>query len=298
MYNKILIENCLKNETIYLYLKRNGFSENYVKNLRKKEGYILLNKSVAYTNALIKNGDLLELFKNPNVNKINLNLIQNQIPITIIYEDDDILVVNKPSGMPTIPSRKHFEYNLASAVANYMRKKDSNFVVRIINRLDKDTSGLVCIAKHSLISNLLNSNDYIRKTYFAICSGKVKPVTINKNIATITNELGINYQKRIISKNGKPAITYVKPIAFDGTNTLCEITLKYGRTHQIRVHLASINHSLLGDCIYGVASDKICHTALACSKMIIYNPINNKEINLKIDLPDDMIQAFHTSFVL
>lgn len=285
MYNTVKVENCVAFDTIYTYIKRLGFSENYVRNLRKIEGYIKLNGSIAFTNAPIKNGDIIELYKNPNTKQ---SIMQNIAPLDIVYEDDDLLVVNKPSGMPSIPSRKHLSYNLAGAILNYMKDKDPNFIVRIVNRLDKDTAGLICVAKHSLISNLLNSNNYINKTYYAICKGKVDKITINKKIATTLNEYGYNNQKREISENGKPAITYVEPIAYDGKNTLCEITLKYGRTHQIRVHMASIGHHLVGDKLYGNDfDDEINHTALVCAKMNIFNPINQKLINLKIDFPDD-----------
>lgn len=290
MYNNIIVKSD-NNETIYQFLKRSGFSENYVKNLRKKEGYILLNNKVAFTNDYVKTGDVLQVYKNPNSKE---SIFSNITPLNIVYEDDDLLIVNKPSGMPTIPSRRHLKYNLAGAVLNYMKEKESNFVVRIINRLDKETFGLVCVAKHSYISNLLNSNDYIEKTYYAICVGKIEKCVIDKNIATTCNSYGYNNQKREISTNGKPAITYVNPLIFDGKNTLCEITLKHGRTHQIRVHMASINHALLGDALYGEKSDAINHTALCCGKMKVFNPIANKHIEVKIDLPEDFKKAFNS----
>ena len=290
-FNKLIIKNCEQNETIYRYLKRNGFSENYIRNLRKKEGYIKLNSKTAFTNAVIKENDLLELYKNPNTKS---GIMHSIIPLNIVYEDDDILVINKPSGLASTPSRSHLYDNLTCAIINYYKGKDPNFVVRIINRLDKDTAGLVCVAKHSLISNLLNSHNYVSKSYFAICTGKIdKDIIINKPIATTLNDLGYNNHKREILPSGKPAITYVEPIHYDGKNTLCKMKLKFGRTHQIRVHLSSIGHALLGDSLYGNSSDKISHTALVCSEMDIYNPLSDKNINLKIDLPEDIKSVFH-----
>lgn len=289
-FNTIIVKDCEEKETIYKYLKRNGFSENYMRNLRKQVGFIKLNGVTAFTNAYVKNNDILELCKNPNTKS---GIMQNIIPLNIVFEDDDILVVNKPSGLASTPSRSHSQDNLSSAIMNYMSKQDDNFVVRIVNRLDKDTSGLVCVAKHSLISNLLNSNDYISKTYFALCTGKISSNTIiDKPIATTTNELGYNNQKREISPQGKDAITYVTPLAFDGENTLCKMQLKFGRTHQIRVHLASISHALLGDKLYGVESEKINHSALVCAKMKIFNPLTNQTIDLSIDIPNDIKTAF------
>lgn len=295
-FNKIIVLNSETKDTVYTYLKRNGFSENYLRNLRKKEGYIKLNGVTAYTNALVHNNDLLELYQNPNTTS---SVMQNTIPLDIVYEDDDILVVNKPSGIPTTPSRSHPQDNLSSAVLAYMFSKDEDFIVRVVNRLDKETAGLVCIAKHSLISNLLNSNNYITKIYYAICRGKIsEKLTIDKKIDTTLNEYGFNNHRRVISELGKPATTFVTPVLFDGENTLCKFELVHGRTHQIRVHISSIDHPLLGDTLYGEASKKIAHTALVCAQMSIYNPIIKKQIILKIDLPNDFRDAFNQEIKL
>lgn len=287
MYNIVNITDAVINETIYQYLKRKGFSENYVRNLRKKEGYIRLNNETAFTNVVVKNGDVLELYKNPNCPPCST--MQNIIPPNIAYEDEDILVVNKPSGMPCTPSRSHKEYCLVNAVLSYMQPKDASFVVRIVNRLDKDVAGLVCIAKHSLISNLLNENNYIDKTYYAICEGLLTSYAIiDKKIATTKNEFGYNNHKREISENGKLAVTYVTPIVGYKNYTLCRVKIEHGRTHQIRLHMASIQHPLLGDQLYGNASPLISHTALFCGKMNIFNPISKKKICVNAPYPDDM----------
>ena len=294
-FNEIIVNNIQPKDTIYTYLKRIGFSENYVKNLRKKEGYILLNNKIAFTDARITNGDVLKLNKNPNA---STSIMQCIIPLDIVYEDDDILVVNKPSNLSTSASRSHYSENLSGAILSYMSQKTDNFVVRIVNRLDKETAGLVIIAKHSYISNLLNENDYTKKVYYAICTGEIKePLTIDKNIATIKNKLGYNQHKRIISTDGKPAITYVTPVIFDGKNTLCKMSLKHGRTHQIRVHLSSINHPLLGDNLYGEPSEKISHTALLCKEIELYHPIKKKTIHLSCPFPDDFKTAFKTKII-
>lgn len=289
-YNEIVVNDC-KNETIYSYLKRNSFSENYVKNLRKKEGYILKNNKIAFANEKVLNGDVLLLCKNPNTKS---SIMQCIIPLDIVYEDENYLIVNKPSNLATAPSRSHYSNNLAGAVLSYMEKKDSNFVVRIINRLDKDTAGLVMIAKHSLASNYFNNSSLLKKTYYAICSGEIKEqLIINKNIATTKNEYGYNNLKREILPEGKPAITNVTPISFDGENTLCKVQITHGRTHQIRVHLASENHSLIGDELYGEKIEKISHTALLLKELEFTCPFTNKEIKLSVDFPNDFKNVFN-----
>ena len=284
-YNKLIIDNSQNNDTIYTYLKRNGFSENYVRNLRKQEGYILLNSQSAHTDFKIKNGDMLEICKNPNT---TTSIMQCRIPLDIVYEDDDLLIVNKPSGLATSASRSHYAENLSGAILNYMLKKDANFVVRIINRLDKDTAGLVMVAKHSLISRLLNESEQIDKTYYAICTGIMeKSLTINAKIETTKNDLGYNNHKRIISNNGKEAITHLQPIKQLSNYTLCKVNIEFGRTHQIRVHCAHIRHPLLGDKLYGEKSDLITHTALVCKEIKFYHPLKKETILAECEFPKD-----------
>lgn len=290
-YNKIIISNKEQKDTIYTYLKRNGYSENYVKNLRKQEGFILLNGKNAHTDFKIKNGDVLETIYSPNP---KTSIMQCVIPLDIVYEDEHILVINKPSGLSTSASRSHYTENLTGAIIHYIQDKDENFVVRIINRLDKDTAGLILVAKHSLASKLLNEKTEIKKTYFAICTGEIKePITINAPIETTLNELGYNNHKRIISLSGKPATTHCTPLIFDGTNTLCRITIEHGRTHQIRVHMSHVGHALLGDELYGKKSTKISHTALVCKELSFIHPFTKQKIELSAQFENEFISAFN-----
>lgn len=281
-YNKFIVEKVSKKETIYTYLKKIGISENYIKNLRKKQGFIKLNDNVAYTNTQVKSGDVIYLIKNPIMKK---DIPKCDLKLNILYEDENIIVVNKPAGLPCIPTKSHITYNLIGALINYY--KDVDFVPRIINRLDKDTAGIVIIAKHSYISNLLN-NAKIHKDYYAICQGSIKEnATINKNILTTQNEFGYNNLKREINPQGKAAITYVYPIKNYKTNTLCKVNIVHGRTHQIRVHMSSIGHPLIGDCIYGKNDDRINHTALVCKRVKFVHPLTKSKYNFTIPLPND-----------
>ena len=303
-YTEIKVQDVKQKEKIYTYLKRLGFSENYVKNLRKKEGYILLNNQIAHSDFILKNGDIIKISTSPNQKS---SIMQTKLPLNIVYEDENILVVNKPSGLSTSPSKSHYTENLSGAVLSYMLPHNSNFVVRIIGRLDKETSGLIIVAKNSISANFYSNCNQITKTYYAIVNGKIEDeLVIDKKIDTTTNELGYNNLKRVVTNNGKDAITYVHPIAYDGVNTLCKINIKYGRTHQIRVHLSYIGHPLVGDTVYGEKSKLISHTALVCKEIelplfnldFITNQNKtigqNKKIHLEIEFPDDFKSAFNT----
>lgn len=272
-------------KTIYYFLKDEGFAENFITNLRKKWGNLKVNGEVVNIRKILKDGDKLEINSNPNS---KTTIMQCIIPLNIVYEDKYYLLVNKPSGLSCMPSRSHYTYNLAGAICNYMKDKDDNFVLRIINRLDKDTAGIIVIAKDSISANKLKE---VKKTYHAICEGKIKDkLTINKKIKTITSN-GINEHKRIISDDGQEAITHITPISYKKDYSLLSITLEHGRTHQIRLHLSSIGHSLLGDELYGGKSNLINHTALICKKISFYHPYLEKELHFEVDYPDDFKQT-------
>ena len=141
-------------ENVYYFLKENGFSENFITNLRKKEGYILINNNIANTKSKLKSKDVLSICNSPNQKTTIMHCI---IPLDIVYEDKYYLLVNKPSNLSTMPNRSHYTNNLAGAICNYMEKENKNFVLRIINRLDKDTSGLILIAKNAIAQKDIKS---------------------------------------------------------------------------------------------------------------------------------------------
>lgn len=265
----------------YYFLKDIGFSESFITLLRKKEGSILINENISTTRSPLFSGDILKIDLD---SKKKSNFKTNDLPLNIIYEDDYLLIVNKPSGITTSPSKSHYNENLSGAILGYMQQKDENFVLRMINRLDKDTSGIIVVAKD--IETYKNMGK-IEKTYYAICKGVINDfITIDKPIKTINND-GINEIKRIISDVGKPAKTFVEPIEKLKNATLLKIVLEHGRTHQIRVHLSSINHPLIGDEIYGEKSSLISHSALVCKNISFKHPTTEQKISLEIDFPED-----------
>lgn len=285
IYEKFIVENPQKDETAYTYLKRLGLSENFLKHIRKNKQNLKINNLFENINKKVFISDIIEVNQNP-FEKSEFDGCD--IPIDVVFEDEYFMIVNKPAGLATMPTKKHYSHNLAGGIVNYMAKKCSNFVCRIINRLDKETSGLVLISKTSIYSKFLLENN--KKTYFALASGKIeKPLTINSNILTVEQN-GINLQKRVIDQSGKPAITKVYPIKNFDEFTLCKITLENGRTHQIRVHLSSVRHSLVGDTLYGEPNKNMSRTALHCKIMEVVHPKTKEILKFEVNYPEDFLK--------
>lgn len=276
-------------KSVYHFLKDNQFSENYITNLRKEMGNIIVNEKEVTIRKMLFPNDKLEINVNPNT---KTSIMQCIIPLDIVYEDDYYLIINKPAGLPCMPSKSHYSCNLAGAICYYMNSKDNNFTLRIINRLDKDTQGLIIVAKDSIAQKEIKDTN---KIYFAICEGVIEnDIIVNKRIKTVTHGK-LNEHKRIIAIDGQDAITYISPIKSleilnNGSKeivTLIKVSLKHGRTHQIRVHLSSIGHPLLGDALYGTKSDLISHTALVCNEINFYHPFLNKFLRFTVPPSND-----------
>ena len=272
------IEKEFKN--IYYFLKANGFSENFISNLRKDWGNFVVNEEIVNIKKGLRPGDILQINNNPNK---KTSIMQCIIPLDIVFEDKYYLLVNKPSGIPCMQTRSHYSNNMAGAICNYMSTKEEDFVLRIINRLDKDTAGIIIVAKDSISQNKIQN---IEKIYHAVCCGQVeKDITINSPIKTVVIN-GKNQHKRIIAPDGKDATTLVSPIKTNNNLSLVSAKLIHGRTHQIRLHLSSIGHPLIGDTLYGEKSNIISHTALICKQVSFFHPYENKVLNFEIDYPE------------
>lgn len=294
IYEEFTITNCqsLKKPTIYFWLKSIGLSESYISQLRRQKDSIVLNDNNANLKTQISDGDKLNIANNPTekTNFYNTNFSN----LSIVYEDEDYLIVNKPHNLACIPTKSHYNDNLGAQVCSYMQKENQGFVLRIINRLDKETAGLVVVAKNLFAYKNLSN---LQKEYFALCHGNLSStqMTINKPILT-RNINGINIMKREISEEGKQAITHVELIKNFDKYCLVKFHLETGRTHQIRIHMSHINHPLIGDTIY---SDKAIdsqiqptpeHTMLLLKLISFKHFRTNQIISLEINFPEEWKQ--------
>ena len=255
---------CLKD-----YLRHIGLSVTLVK--KAKYGGIFLNGRVVTVREEINEGDRLEIFLAEEKSEA---IEPMEIPLTILYEDDDILAVDKPTNMPTHPSKGNNLPTLANAVMGYY---GGNFVFRSVNRLDRDTSGIVIIAKNRISANALSASmrkGLWEKKYHALVRGI--PTESNGIIDAPIERVEEGNIKRQVRPDGKRAITKYCVLESYEDSSLCEITLLTGRTHQIRVHMSYIGHPLVSDFLYGIPSDK--EYFLRCKEIKFPHPKTNEII--------------------
>lgn len=210
------------------------------------------------------------------------------LPLHIVYEDEYLLVADKPAGQLVHPTTKEHEGTLANAILFYYTQNNCTLTYHPVHRLDKNTSGLVLISKMPHIQHLLSlaGHKKFHRTYQALVTGKLFPEngTINAPIARHPGSI----IERMVSESGQTAITHYKTLKSTTQYSLLELTLETGRTHQIRVHLASLGHPILGDDLYGGSVDLIQRQALHASNLTFIHPISQETIRLKSTIPTDM----------
>lgn len=259
-------------------------SSSLVKELKQADDGIMLNSRRVTVRERVTRGDILEI----NITEgRSENIVPSDIPIDIIYENDDILAVNKPCNMPMHPSAHHYENTLANAVVNYY--KDTDFVFRAISRLDKDTTGIVVIAKNKYSSEVLSRQMRKReivKKYLAVCCGI--PTPMRGTIEVPIGRQDDSIIKRIVSENGQYAKTDYEVLKSEGDISLVSLTPHTGRTHQLRVHMAYIGCPLYGDFAYGteILGER---TRLHCSSLEFTNPQDGQRMTLTAPLPEDFL---------
>ena len=251
-------------------------------NKLKMNGKILANRTSVFSSYIVHLNDEIEV----NIDfEEEDNIFPEQMDLDILYEDEYFLAINKPFGTVVHPSPYHPNNTLANGVKYYLNNKKK---IRAINRLDRDTSGIVLFAKNEYIQELMIKDKTINKEYFAIVLGKLENTkgTINAPIARKDGSI----MEREINEEGQSAITHYEVVKFikEKDLSLLHLKLETGRTHQIRVHLAYIGHSILGDTLYGTETNLINRQALHAYKMTFTHPILNSEIEIIAPIPDDM----------
>lgn len=257
-------------------LEKTEYSKSKIKSLIKYRK-IKVNGNIVDGDIILKPNDIVKILK---LKKVDDNVLN------ILYEDKDLIVVNKESGLLTIATTKEHEKTLYNLVRKYVKSKHKNNQIFIVHRLDKDTAGIVVFAKNEKVKYIFqnNWNELVKKRgYVAVCEG-----IFEKENGTIRNYLKENkntYVHITNSKDGKLAITNYKVIKSNHKYSLIELNIETGRKNQIRVHMKSINHPIVGDSKYGNKSiEKLC---LIANELVFVHPITHKEMNFKLDIPDN-----------
>lgn len=275
--NKILIAD-------YIYGSL-GFSSRQIKKLIK-EKKVCINGKAAYRDNKLKDGDILEIDLSEEAAK---DIAAENIELSIIYEDEYFMAINKPPFMLVHPTPNHPAGTLLNAAAYHFERHGVKAALRLLNRLDMNTSGIVVIPKsaavHSKLGEMLKSGG-IRKYYMAVVEGAVEP---EKGI--IDEPIGkdeVDSIRRKVKSDGQPAVTVYETIKKSGDYSLVRLELVTGRTHQIRVHMSHLGHPIIGDTLYGKASRFIGRQALHASDMELTHPAGGSVIKLHAELPDDI----------
>lgn len=285
------IENVRQNFTVKQFLKAKGYSTQNTIELKKRPVSVQRNGLPVFMNQTLWEGDILQIHIIEETS--SEHILPVELPLNIVYEDDDIMVINKPAGMPIHPSMNNRNNTLGNAVAFYFASQHIPFVFRCINRLDRDTSGLTIIAKHMVSAGILSAmvaekgSAGICREYLAIVRGHMLPSagTID---APLSRKPGSIIERTIDFQNGEHAVTHYRVLAEANGHSLISLILETGRTHQIRIHLKYLGYPLIGDYLYNPDMEYITRQALHSYRLTFPHPITGSQLDLTAPLPEDM----------
>lgn len=280
-------------KTVEQFLLSNGYSAALIRRLRHTEQSILKNGSPVYTTYRLDEGDSLTVTL-PEEHGSE-NIVPVPMDLDIRYEDRDLLVVNKAAGVPIHPSQGNHDNTLANGIAWYLGEKGEAATYRAINRLDRDTTGLLILARHALSACMLSEmvrTHAIRRCYLAAASGLVPPEGVID--APIARTCDSTIERCVDFERGDSARTHYRTLYYnrDTDCSLVELRLETGRTHQIRVHMKHIGHPLPGDFLYNPDYRLIGRQALHSWQLDFIHPIKKEPLHFKAPLPEDMRRLF------
>ena len=283
-YNKLVWKNESRNDTLkQILLKDMGISLRLLYSL-KKDKQIFVNKKFYKMHELVNIGDIIEINLPDEANEYDAE----DMDIKLLYEDADLMVVEKEPFVVVHPTKGHQSGTLANGLIKLFKDKSINSKIRFVNRLDRDTSGILIVAKNSYCHSILTKDDAMHemeKKYYAVVGGHLEKESGVIDLPIDKSEDGI---RRMVSEKGQRAVTRYKVIDKLKQATLLEISLETGRTHQIRVHFSHIGHPLLGDELYGGDMSLLNRQALHCFELGFYSPRKSEIIYIKSELPHDM----------
>ena len=265
---------------------RLGLSTRLMMKLKEIDG-VYKNNEIVWMNEKVSVGDEILVYLPDEESQFP----SEHIDMEVCYEDDDILVINKPAGVVVHPTKNHQSGTVANGLMEYMDRTDQKFKIRFINRLDRDTSGLLLIGKNSHaqddISRQMQEN-LVTKTYIAVVKGCFDNIEGTIDLPIGKGEEGVI--QRIVTKMGYPSVTHYKVLKSLGSNySLLELNLETGRTHQIRVHLSHIGHAIVGDSLYGIEEpDLIGRQALHAQYLSFKHPVKKEIVEVYTKIPEDI----------
>ena len=279
------------NMQILNFLRSKGFSRHILSSMKAEKNAIYLNGEKAGGRTLLKNQDVLKILV-PETGSTE-HIIPVPMNLSVLYEDEDILAVDKPAGMPVHPSMGNYENTLANGSAFYFESKNLFCPFRCINRLDRDTSGALLLAKNPLSAAILSTqmkHRKIRRTYLAV----VKGITPEKGkISSPIARLGDSVIQRCVDfDRGESAVTFYERLDTRNDHSLLELHLETGRTHQIRVHMGYLGYPLPADYLYCPDYSRFSRQPLHSVQIEFSHPITGRQMCLTAPVPQDMAQEF------
>ena len=273
------------------FLRRKRYSGQNLSEIKRMPKSILVNGVHYYMRQELSTGDHLQvrICETQNSEKIP----PTKLPLDIIYEDEDLLVLNKPAGMPIHPSLNNYTNSIANALAYYFQSQGKPFIFRCCNRLDRDTSGLTIVSKHLVSGSILSDMTKYREVhreYLAIARGSVTPSegTIQ---APLGRKEGTIIERTVDWEHGEDAVTHYKVVKEANGHSLVSLRLETGRTHQIRIHMKYLGYPLIGDYLYNPDMEYMTRQALHSHHMEFTHPITGEHMSFTAPLPKDMARV-------